>query len=198
MAGQFAVEQDGRYTIRSGEIAGAWSAQAYLQRLVVGPRAIGTSRDEAIAKAKAALADLRDARISARGADGSPSTDEYREAFSLIAPINPNHRAMLKAHLAAQDCLITATQLAEAACYPNWNAANLQYGTLAKNLADHLDFKPELRADGSPIWTSILATWPLDGDLENEQVFDVLERRLHGAHFMWLMRPQVRPVVAEL
>ena len=34
---------------------------------------------------------------------------------------------------------------------------NLSYGRLAHRVADHLDWAPDRRVDGSPIWMSVIA-----------------------------------------
>ena len=37
------------------------------------------------------------------------------------------------------------------------SAANLAYGKLAKRLVEALDWQPDERADGSPVWMSVIA-----------------------------------------
>jgi hypothetical protein len=180
-----------RYLIRSGKVGGTWQARAYRGKRAIGDPLIGATRDEAVAGAKARILE-RDAEISAeRQPDGSPSAREYAEAFDEIGSLHPNYQAMLDAHLSAPDRLISSSQLAAAAGYANWSAANLHYGTLARRLAEAMNYNPPTRDDGSPIWTYTLATAAGDGDLEPEQLFAVLERSFDDPHFEWLLRPQV-------
>ncbi len=72
---------------------------------------------------------------------------------------------MLDAHLDAPNHILTATQLSAAAGKDGHEYANLQYGLLARALAEEMDYTPaERRADGSTIWTFALATG-IDPDL---------------------------------
>ncbi|MDP3211919.1 hypothetical protein [Methylotenera sp.] len=77
------------------------------------------------------------------------------------------HLAMLRAQGLSSDGTITSTKLAEAAGYENYNAANLQYGTLASNLAVFLSYNPPRRKDGSPMWWTTLS-YSVDGNVEPE------------------------------
>ena len=100
---------------------------------------------------------------------------------------------MLKAHLEAPDHCITATELAAAAGYANWSAANLQYGLLGQAVAQDLNFNPRRRGDGTTIWTTTLAdaAGHLSDDLDPASLHRTMERREDDAHFEWTMRPQV-------
>ena len=91
--------------------------------------------------------------------------------------ITSQQHAMLKAHWLADNHTITAKQLAEAAGYPSYEVANLQYGRLGKTLGPRLPLEPEKRKGGARIWTTILAT----GDANQAA----------GADFQWVMRPQL-------
>lgn len=188
MSGSYATETDGRHTIRVGQQGTHWAARAFRGRATATATLIGATRDEAVAAVREALHQLRIARRAARPDDGSPSAAEYRDALAQLAPLHRNDLAMLKAHAAAPDHLITATKLAQAAGYATWGTANLRYGLLAQRLAEQLDFEPPTRADGTTIWTATLATWDeADPARPTEQ-----------AHFEWRLRPQVRDVVRNL
>lgn len=196
MGSDFQSEAFGKYIIRSGFNAGVWQARALRGHQVVGDTQSGDTRQAAIEAVKANLS-ARDAAIRAeRGRDGSPSALEYAEAFDRIGRLPKGHEAMLDAHLKAPDHLITATQLADAAGYANWSAANLQYGKLARRLAEELDYNPPLRDDGTPIWTYALATSPDEGDLSPDRFLAALARGLEEPHFEWHLRPQVAEVLA--
>ena len=109
-----------------------------------------------------------------------PTASEYRDAFTrLDAQIGPHHWLMLKALLAAPDRTLTSTQIAAAAGYSNLASANLHFGAVARMVAEDLDYAPETRADGSPIWTMALATG-VDVGVQQE-----------GEHWRWKLRPEV-------
>jgi hypothetical protein len=96
------------------------------------------------------------------------------------------HLDMLRAQCRAPDSTITATQLAESAGYKNYNAANLQYGTLAFNVASHLGFAPEQRQDGTPKWWTTLS-YAADTSDDAE-----------SAHFRFVMRPELVAALSEM
>lgn len=192
------TEQDGRYTIKVVQQKGEWLARVFRDLRPVTSKVEAPDRAAALQAARTALAEHKAARRDARGTTGIPSADEYREAFTALSPLAANDLKMLKAHLKAPDHLITATQLASAAGYATWSAANLRYGQLARRLAEELDYDPERREDGSPIWTGTLASWALDGDLDAEQGLASLVRHADNPHFEWLMRPEVREAVRDL
>jgi len=89
---------------------------------------------------------------------------------------NSKYRDMLVAQYQAEDHVITATQLSEAAGYANYNAANLQYGTLAKHVAGHLGYLPPKRTNGERMWWFTLS----DGNKNIEEADD--------NHFQFIMR----------
>ena len=65
---------------------------------------------------------------------------------------------VLRAHFLSPNCVITSTQLAAAADYKGYQAANLWYGKLGKAIAIHLGTTPDhTYDDGMPIWTFMLA-----------------------------------------
>jgi hypothetical protein len=88
------------------------------------------------------------------------SVEQFKAALLSLRDkhLPSSHFAMLRAQCRAPGASITATQLAEAAGYENYNAANLQYGTLAFNLAGVLGFTPQLmHRDGSLCWWTTLS-----------------------------------------
>lgn len=91
-----------------------------------------------------------------------------------------SHFAMLRAQCRAPETAITATQLAQAAGYESYHAANLQYGTLAYKLAGIIGFTPQLRhADGSLCWWTTLSVTG-EGFTSEE-----------SPHFHFVMRPEL-------
>lgn len=87
-----------------------------------------------------------------------PDGEEYVRAFrKILETLSDGHCAMLKAHYHAKDQTITATELATAAGYANYSAANLQYGLVGYSLNEELPIKLPQGSDGKPIATYALA-----------------------------------------
>lgn len=112
----------------------------------------------------------------------SLTVDDYRQAFEAIAPhLTDGHRAMLNAHYNAAHRTITASQLAEAACYENYQGANLQYANLGQKVAECLNYEPpEHESNGKPFWSFVLADGYWQQTQENIQ-----------QNWYWVMHPQV-------
>ncbi|AVI62617.1 hypothetical protein MOY_05100 [Halomonas sp. GFAJ-1] len=92
---------------------------------------------------------------------------------------NTKYLEMLRAQYASPNHTITATKIAEAVGYENYNAANLQYGTLGHEIADILGYVPPKRDNGEPMWF-----WTLSfGN-------DASDKTLDG-HYEFVMRPQL-------
>lgn len=88
-----------------------------------------------------------------------PSVADYRMALAAaLADAPDGHRAMLVAHLNAEEHRITATELARAAGYVGYEAANLQYGKLARRVCEALHVAPPVGNSGEPTFTYVLAT----------------------------------------
>jgi hypothetical protein len=115
-----------------------------------------------------------------------PSPDEYQKALQRILPtLTDGHVAMLKAHFRAPGRQLTATQLAEAAGYATYSAANLQYGLVGRALFEQLPVELATRVDGSPIYTWALATAPDHPALPEEE-------------WVWQMRPELARAIEAL
>ena len=80
------------------------------------------------------------ANIANQKIDSFTSSD-YVFALNKIGPTE-RQLDMLRFHLSAPDQAITARHLAFAMGYPNWNAANLQYGKFAGQLCKAMDVAP--------------------------------------------------------
>jgi len=96
------------------------------------------------------------------------------------------HLTMLRAQGKAEDATITCTKLAEAAEYENYNAAALQYGTLAFNLGAFIDYTPPKRKDGTSMWWTVLS-YSIDEKAEPET-----------GHFQFVMRPELLTALREM
>ena len=117
--------------------------------------------------------------------DTPPSGEEYVYAFHKIHEgLSDGHCAMLKAHYHAENQTITATELAEAAGYANYSAANLQYGLVGFALNEELPIKLPRRDDGTPVATAALAT---PGEKNGSE-----------AHWTWKLRPGVSYAIEKL
>lgn len=68
------------------------------------------------------------------------------------------HVKMLTAQCRARGAAITATELAKAANYKNYSAANLQYGTLAHIISDKLGYTPPNYPNGKSMYWTTLST----------------------------------------
>jgi hypothetical protein len=70
-----------------------------------------------------------------------PSVAKYKDAFLQIkANLTSGHVSMLKAQYDTPGHVLTARELAGAAGYKNFNAANLQYGKIGNMLRDVLNY----------------------------------------------------------
>ncbi|WOD18147.1 hypothetical protein [Paraburkholderia kirstenboschensis] len=108
-----------------------------------------------------------------------PTAAEIAKVFVRIAhQLTAGHKAMLRAHLNASDQRITATQLAKAADYATYSAANLQYGILGAMLFAELPIDLPMRKDGSRVMTCTIA-WGDNARNPDEE------------HWVWRMRPYV-------
>jgi len=188
----FITETHGRYEIKSGPLAGAWAANAILHKTVVA-KAVGSTRDEAITHLKGELDRMEQLALSECDAEGAPSASVYERAFGHLLPDMPeSYIAMLRAHLAAPDHLISATKLAEAAGYSGYEGANLHYGKLGQRVADEIGFVPPRRDDGTEIWTCAIARdTSLDTEYPDTSMLEAISRNIDTLHFEWQMRPQV-------
>lgn len=112
-----------------------------------------------------------------------PTVEAYMIALASVIKSSPeNHLKMLCAHYGARNYRITATELAQAADYNNYNAANLQYGKFAKQLCAKLSFEPPIGNSGDPTPTYVLAT----------------ASKLSNKEWEWTLRPEVIQAIAEL
>lgn len=93
---------------------------------------------------------------------------------------------LLKAQYYSEQHTITATRLAEAADYANFNAANLHYGTLGHFLADAIGYHPPQRKNGESIWFWTLST----GNDASENTID--------GHYEFVMRPELVEALQEM
>jgi hypothetical protein len=116
------------------------------------------------------------------------SPAQFKAALLVVRDksLPDSHLAMLRAQGRAYDGKITATELARVAQYANYNAANLQYGTMALNVATALGFVPDKRADGSYRWWTTLS-YAIEDQTEEST-----------GHFQFIMRPELVTALREM
>lgn len=93
---------------------------------------------------------------------------------------------LLKAQHESEGHTTTATLMAEAVGYANYNAVNLQYGTMARVVAEYLGYLPPRRANGERMWWCTLS----DGNQGSDATID--------GHFEFVMRPELAAALEEL
>lgn len=171
-----------RHTIIVRKSGNMWEGRAFRGKTPVTEVRIAPTNDEVVTQVCADLDREAAHERASRGVDGYPTAPHVRTAYAQLK-LADGQQAMLEAHLAAPDNILTATQLSKAAGRLGHEYANLQYGLLARALAEEMDYMPaERRADGSVIWTFALATG-VDSS-ENDDPEGYLEWR-------WQLRPEV-------
>ena len=164
-----------RHSLLAAEHKGSFWGRVWKNKKLIHERE-GKSVDGLIIELRDFVDDLLDQSATRRAA--TPSEEEYVKAFQcILGDLNDNYIAMLKAHYCAEDQTITATELAEAAGYKDYGAANLHYGTIGKHLFEELPVVLPKRADGTRIYTFALAT---EGERSGDE-----------ANWQWKLRPEV-------
>jgi hypothetical protein len=145
----------------------------------------GSSLDEAYQSLLRLLYEHQVAKAASREGQ-APSSSETEKAFERIwAKMTHGQRKMLIAHYKAPQHRITATELAQAAGYANYSAANLHYGLLGALVFSEMPEVLPSRADGTPIMTFAIATGNAS-DLSAEN------------HWVWTMRPHIVEALDKL
>ena len=171
-----------RHSIKTLRNASGYQARAFRGMKSVGEVSSGATQDAAVLAVKDFLDERAAALRAKRGPSGFPCADEIRAALPHV-PMNKAREAMLMAHLNAPDHILTATELAQAAGYDDYGIANLQYGLLAYDLAQELEWTPGQKTNGVTTWTFTLAD---DADKR--------ERKSGGdvaGHWRWKLRREV-------
>jgi hypothetical protein len=110
-----------------------------------------------------------------------PSVADYAAAFQAIeGRITPKQRELLLLHHRAQARVTSATRLAEAVGFENYNAVNLQYGLLARQVADQLGIDLN-----ESVVAGVLVDFVDPGFAANE-------------HYLWVLRPNVAQALEDL
>ena len=104
------------------------------------------------------------------------SDTDFLSAFVALQDIPVSYVRMLTTHSSILNEDITASEMARAVGYKNFNAANLHYGKLGKRLANSLG---------------------IDID-ENYCVFVLATFEYDGHEWHWIMRPQVKQALSQV
>ena len=155
----------GRYVIRSAFVKVSWQARAFRNNEIASETFSGASREEAKDLVKDYLDRKKREEVASRDEDGVTSSDAFLRAFQILWPLPSHQLAMLKAHYDGPERILTATQLAAAAGWDDYSAANLHYDKLNFDLAMELEWTPPTGLDGNPTWTMTLAGGVLDSSL---------------------------------
>jgi 5-methylcytosine-specific restriction enzyme A len=103
------------------------------------------------------------------------SSDDYKAALES-ASLRPHHRLLLKAHLAAPERTVTATQLARMLGYESYKAANLHYGQLGELICEQLGWTP----------------------LPTQTVFSLVTFEKRKGEWHWIMRQELADALEKL
>jgi hypothetical protein len=93
--------------------------------------------------------------------------------------ITPSQLKMLQAQCHAPECTISASQMAEQLTLKSVAAARLQYGVLARAVADNLGYAPPQQGKGTARWWFTLSVGRGGADDAGD------------GRFEWIMRPEL-------
>lgn len=111
-----------------------------------------------------------------------PTVVDFRKALAEVDPTD-KERALLRCHANSKNHSASMRDLAKCALdSDNPSTANLLYGLFARRLCEALpEWKPDKRADGSPIWMSLVAEGWQPENREFEWVLIPPLREIFGA-----------------
>lgn len=171
-----------RHSLLAAEHKGSFWGRVWKDKELIHERE-GDAVESLIIELRRFVDDTLDQRAERR--TGSPTEEQYVKAFQrILGDLNDNYVAMLAAHYHAEDQTISATELADAAGYKDYGAANLHYGAIGRYLYEELPVELPTRADGTHIYTFALAT---EGDRTGDE-----------AHWQWTLRPEVAIAIERL
>jgi hypothetical protein len=171
------------HKIVAATIKGSPTAAIYLGKSSASTeRFQGVTIVDAVDLAKRWINAKYERTAAARPAPHIATVQEYIDALQARPP-KDNELAMLKSH--ARHRTLTATQLSEAAGYVSYEGANVHYGSLGRAISEMLHLQPQLRIDGSTIWTSVLAS----GVDDQDEV---------SAEFRWNIHPELVEALDKL
>ncbi|VVT04916.1 conserved hypothetical protein [Erythrobacter sp. EC-HK427] len=178
-----------RLKIVAREAKGGWEARAFAGKRPVSQTHLAAAHEQAIDAVKADIDEERRAELASRESDGFPTAQHVLSALLRLRP-HAGQLAMLEAHYKAKNHTLTATQLANAAGKDTHSYANSQYGSLARDLAEEMEYVPPNThpADGSTVWTFALAEGKRDENSDGTGEY---------VEWEWTLRPQVVQALKE-
>lgn len=165
---------------RRHKLLSAFHAGQYKGRVWKDGEMLMEITGESVQDVLSKLREFVDGRFLSIASSRTQPTDsaEYVRAFrNTLSGLSDGQLAMLRAHYRAPNFRITATELANAAGYSTYSAANLQYGNVGKALFEEYPLNIEKYKDGSPIYTFMLAT--------------AGNRDVDEKEWVWELRPEV-------
>lgn len=178
MAEQMKSLEAGKYTLVARFREGAWRGAMWSGGKIIRTIEANSLKDAWEQLGLLLHEELKQQAAMRRGVE--PTAAEACNAFLRIASKLPaSYKRMLRAHLRAPEQRITTAQLAQAAGYGGYGAANLHYGLLgAMMYAEIPDELPTDPRTGRPVMTFTLAT----GDRDSARGED---------YWVWKMRPHI-------
>lgn len=110
------------------------------------------------------------------------TTEQFKAALLATRDwigITPSQLKMLQAQCRAPECTISASQMAEQLSFKSFAAARLQYGVLARAIADKLGYAPPQKGKGTARWWFTLSVGRDGSDDAGD------------GRFEWIMRPEL-------
>ncbi len=180
----YSQEKIGEYLICYGQNQNECKYIIYLHEKVVN-KGICSTKEKA-RKAVENFISTRKKDMVSKRVDGIPTSQEFAEAINAIKP-SDNQWEMLKAHYHAPNRKLTSSQLAEAAGFQHFYAANTQYGTLGREIARYLEINPLGKyKNGDPLWITTITE-------ENSESID-----LDTGHYQHILRDEVAEALEVL
>jgi len=175
----------GEFTLIARQVNGIYEGALWSQSRTV-QRVNGRDLDSVYQQLHALLDHRLADRIAAR-LGREPSAEEAVRALVRVFPnMSVGQRTMLRAHYKAPGRTITATQLAQAAGYANFSAANLQYGLLGAMLLAEIPEDLPRRQDGSRVTICALASG------------DYPEKGADAPNSVWNMRQHIAEALKRI
>ncbi len=154
MTTNYSRQTFGKFLATFGEKQNECKCYIYLDDKKVN-EGIYPSKVEAIKAVENFISKHKKDTVSKR-VNSIPTPQEFAEALSSIK-ISDAQWEMLKAHYHAPNRKLTSSQLAEAAGFQHFYAANTQYGTLGGLIARYLEINPPGKyKDGKPLWITTI------------------------------------------
>ncbi len=176
------TEEYRRHTLLAAFNGGVFKGRAWKDKKLL-TEVLGESIDDVLNKLRKFVDGQFVAAASGRRQPANSAA--YVAAFrNILSDLSEGQLAMLRAHYLAVEHRLTAAQLAEAAGYANFNAANLQYGYVGKALYEEYPLEIPAYANGTPIYTFMLATG--------------VGKNADEAHWVWELRPEVASAIESL